>query len=182
MGNSNSLSVDSFLDRHACSGRNITWHYIHGNGNLPSLYRECQYTPEILRSNCCFEGSCRPFPFVGDFYRYQWYDWDGLGDPYDNITNSQVGHWGSHSWWRKWLCMGVEASSGLKVYHKAPLGCDGLPVSNPDIKLGQPDPACVLTEEEWEKAPPAELWNTIEALEGLDHVNAKPRKGTKFIA
>jgi hypothetical protein len=40
----------------------------------------------------------------------------------------------------------------------------------------------VLTEEEWEKVPPAELWQTIEALEGLDHVNVKPRKGTKFIA
>ena len=78
--------------------------------------------------------------------------------------------------------MGVEVSSGLQVYHKTPLGCDGLPVRNPDIKLGQPDPDCVLTEEEWEKAPPADLWKTIEALQGLDHVNVKPRKGTKFIA
>jgi hypothetical protein len=95
MGIIQSLPIDSYLDRHQCSGRNITWHYIHTNGSLPAPYSHCPDLSAILSSHCCSHGTCAPSWFDREFERYGYGKWDGLGDPYNRLTNCTIGNWNS---------------------------------------------------------------------------------------
>ena len=84
----NQISYDSYLHKHACSGRNITWQYLKHH-TLPSPYDSCPYAAEILKSHCCDHGTCAPFKLDKEWERYGWYDWDGLGVPF-NETNGEA--------------------------------------------------------------------------------------------
>jgi hypothetical protein len=129
MGNAASrIAIDSYLDRHACSGRNLTWQYIHNRGALPTPYSNCPYAPAILKSHCCANGVCDPGYFDREFDRYKAFDWDGLGDPgpVGNGTG-KVGN-GKGEGVNKSLCLGMELVRSTAKTHWPPLGLDGLPM------------------------------------------------------
>jgi hypothetical protein len=116
----NWISKDSYLDKHACSARNITWQYIHSNGSLPTAYADCPGSQAILNSHCCQEGRCHPTYFLDmEFERYEWNDWDGLGSPYmpDEKASSQ-----------SWLLCKV--MWGEDERHSHIIGVDGKDVKN----------------------------------------------------
>jgi hypothetical protein len=117
----NWISKDSYLDKHACSARNITWQYIHtGNGSLPTAYADCPGSRAILNSHCCQKGRCYPTYLVDmEFERYEWNDWDGLGSPYMPGEKTS-----SHSWL---LCKVI---LGEDERHAHIIGVDGKPVKN----------------------------------------------------
>jgi hypothetical protein len=82
MGNALSDPYGSALRKDSCSGRNITWNYIH-NHCLPTTYASCPHAAKILHSHNCLNGACHPNShFDKEFERYGWYNWDGLGDPF----------------------------------------------------------------------------------------------------
>ncbi len=144
MGNTQSLPIDSYLDRHRCSGRNITWQYIHNNGSLPAPYSQCPYTYEILSSHCCADGACTPSWFDREYGRYPYANWDGLGDPYNDITSTTIGDWHNDTSnstatsgnsrnerpARGGMCLGMDPSLRFAGNHWPPLGLDGRPVEN----------------------------------------------------
>jgi hypothetical protein len=144
MGNIQSLPIDSYLDRHPCSGRNITWHYIHNNGSLPAPYSHCPYASKIVSSHCCANGACTPSWFDREYGRYPYANWDGLGDPYNDITNTIIGEWhndtsnsiaasGNNRFKRParaGMCLGMEPSLWFAGNHWPPLGVDGRPVEH----------------------------------------------------
>ena len=135
MGNSNSIAVDSYLDRHQCSGRNITWHYMHNNGSLPSPYSTCTFAPEVLSAHCCSKGVCKPTFMDKEFERYANNDWDGLGDPYKHTTtdrNATRKEYGPGRLTRRGYCFGI-AGPGVGGSHWPPLGLDGRPTKNFDF-------------------------------------------------
>ncbi|CAG8958098.1 hypothetical protein HYFRA_00000443 [Hymenoscyphus fraxineus] len=79
----NSLSDNSYLNTHDCGARNVTWKYIHNFGKVPIELTFCPSYNAILSSHCCWDGFCTPHPYFDpEFHRYQWRDWNGLGDPY----------------------------------------------------------------------------------------------------
>jgi hypothetical protein len=79
----NYISTDSYLLKHECSGRNITWQYIRHNGTLSYPYNTCADAQVILDSHNCRSGKCHPTWFFDKEYeRYELLNWDGLGDPY----------------------------------------------------------------------------------------------------
>lgn len=128
MGNIQSVPVDSYLDRHHCSGRNITWQYIANNGTLVAPYSTCPYASAILSSHCCARGQCTPNWLDREFERYGYDNWDGLGDPYNKTTNTTVGNWTDRSEGKLAMCLGMELWSTEN--HWPPLGVDGKPVQN----------------------------------------------------
>lgn len=82
MGNALSDPYGSALQKGACSGRNITWNYIH-NHCLPTTYYPCPHAAKILHSHNCRKGVCHPNSYFDkEFDRYGWDNWDGLGDPF----------------------------------------------------------------------------------------------------
>jgi hypothetical protein len=116
----NWISRDSYLDKHACSARNITWKYIHSNGSLPNAYADCLDSQAILQSHCCKGGRCYPYFLDVEFQRYEYNDWDGLGSPYmlDEKTSS---HW-------SWFPCKVMWGEGER--HDRIIGVDGKCVKN----------------------------------------------------
>jgi hypothetical protein len=114
MGISNSIPIESYLNRHNCSARNITWHYIHSSYQtmptplnttntsnslikptgpylLPEPYASCPYASDILSTYGCIDGDCHPYPLVqSEWTRYTWPQetWDGLGNPYLDRENT----------------------------------------------------------------------------------------------
>lgn len=52
----NFISADNPMDKDACSGRNITFHYIANNGTLPPDYASCPYAEKILWAHHCEKG------------------------------------------------------------------------------------------------------------------------------
>ncbi|SZF04469.1 unnamed protein product [Blumeria hordei] len=116
MGSSFSkYSANSYLNEHACSGRNITWQYIH-QGHLPLLenhnysqnsfpnmilynYSACPDATRILRAHGCWDGSCQPNRWDQEFDRYGWEDWHGLGSPYVRLYGEK-GAGKEDLWWR----------------------------------------------------------------------------------
>ncbi|EKD16987.1 hypothetical protein MBM_04564 [Drepanopeziza brunnea f. sp. 'multigermtubi' MB_m1] len=86
----------------ACSGRNLTWQYLHHH-HLPALYASCPHAAAIVASHGCKNGTCRPSSYDMEFERYTWYDWDGLGDPTGGVgivkgnkLDIPAGRWGWH--------------------------------------------------------------------------------------
>ncbi|KAE9375590.1 hypothetical protein N431DRAFT_531570 [Stipitochalara longipes BDJ] len=130
MGNANTIPIDSYLDRHACSGRNITWHYMNNAGILPAPYNACPYVKEILATNCCSQGDCHP-PWPSEMERYEYNDWDGLGNPYDFVgelwdwtKGPKAGGGGRKP------CLGRPLALSKAKEHWPPLGLDGRLVEN----------------------------------------------------
>ncbi|KAI9055895.1 hypothetical protein LZ554_000833 [Drepanopeziza brunnea f. sp. 'monogermtubi'] len=98
----NSISADSWMDRDACSGRNLTWQYLHHH-HLPAPYASCPHAAAIVAAHECKDGTCRPSNYDMEFERYMWYDWDGLGDPTGGVgivkgnkLDIPAGRWGWH--------------------------------------------------------------------------------------
>ncbi|CAD6503198.1 BgTH12-02866 [Blumeria graminis f. sp. triticale] len=116
MGSSlSNFSANSYLNEHACSGRNLTWQYIH-QGHLPLLehhnynqhsfpnmtlynYSACPDATRILRAHGCWDGSCQPNRWDEEFNRYGWDDWHGLGNPYVRL-HEEKGAGNEDLWWR----------------------------------------------------------------------------------
>ncbi|SZF04482.1 unnamed protein product [Blumeria hordei] len=116
MGSSYSkYSANSYLNEHACSGRNLTWQYIH-QGHLPLLdhhnysqhsfpkmtlynYSACPDATRILRAHGCWDGTCQPNRWDEEFNRYGWHDWHGLGNPYVRLYEEK-GAGKEDLWWR----------------------------------------------------------------------------------
>ncbi|SZF04523.1 unnamed protein product [Blumeria hordei] len=116
MGSSlSNYSANSYLNEHACSGRNLTWQYIH-QGHLPLLddhsysqhsfpkmtlynYSACPDATRILRAHGCWDGSCQPNRWDEEFNRYGWDDWHGLGNPYVRL-HGEKGTGKEDLWWR----------------------------------------------------------------------------------
>ncbi|CAD6503232.1 BgTH12-02899 [Blumeria graminis f. sp. triticale] len=116
MGSSlSNFSANSYLNEHACSGRNLTWQYIH-QGHLPLLdhhnysqhsfpkmtlynYSACPDATRILRAHGCWDGSCQPNRWDEEFNRYEWDNWHGLGSPYVRL-HGEKGAGKEDLWWR----------------------------------------------------------------------------------
>jgi len=129
MWNANTTPIDSYLDRHACSGRNITWHYMNNAGVLPAPYNACPYANDILITNCCFQGRCKPL-WPSEIERYEYDDWDGLGDPYNFVTNRNGTQGPKPAAGGKKSCWGRTLALLKAKEHWPPLGLDGLPMEN----------------------------------------------------
>ncbi|KAH8687815.1 hypothetical protein BGZ60DRAFT_522457 [Tricladium varicosporioides] len=78
----NYVSTETYLRTDSCSARNITWQYVHHYGELPAVYSNCTDAKSILQTHCCYNKTCHPnWAFDNEFKRYEWRDWDGLGQP-----------------------------------------------------------------------------------------------------
>jgi hypothetical protein len=116
----NWISRDSYLNKHACSARNITWQYLHNNGSLPTAYADCPDSQAILHSHCCREGRCYPYFLDIEFQRATYNDWDGLGSPY--MPGEEKG-----SYWSFFPC---KIMWGEGEHHDHIIGVDGKRVKN----------------------------------------------------
>jgi hypothetical protein len=116
----NWISRDSYLDKHACSARNITWQYILNNGSLPNAYSDCLDSQAILYSHCCREGRCYPYFLDIEFERSKYDDWDGLGSPYMPGEKTS-------SYWSWFPC---KIMWGEGEHHDHIIGVDGKYVKN----------------------------------------------------
>ena len=117
----NYISASSALPNHECSARNITWQYLRHNGTLNYPYNTCTDAQLILDSHCCSLGKCHPAPYFDvEWGRYAWYDWDGLGDPYQGAEPGKPsmcvkGLAKFHAWKRSKLPIQVVEKSSHKT-------------------------------------------------------------------
>ncbi|KAI1001212.1 hypothetical protein K3495_g6985 [Podosphaera aphanis] len=127
------MSSISFLNEQACSGRNITWQYLH-HGHLPLSdntqynsasfpnhtpynYAACPDAAAILYLHNCWGGTCHPNRWNHEFERYKWNNWNGLNDPLIRFQAEETGKKSDS------VCSGMNSlstdsnDSGLEVNH-----------------------------------------------------------------
>jgi hypothetical protein len=105
---------------------------MHYNGSLPTPYSSCPYVSTILYHHCCANGLCTPSWFNKEFERYEYNNWDGLGNPKPSVSGTWKGGNGKGKWKFGHPCMrmGMEPAWLMDNAHWPPLGLDGLPVEN----------------------------------------------------